>query len=121
MFYIVFDSVIHQVVQHFVQDLADAGDFLGDSFDFHRDVFFLGGVKKRITDIFCQFIEIYRLFLHLAGSLFQFGQLNDILYQCGQSVGFLMNTGCKFRDVCLLYHAIFNQFRIARDRHQRGF
>ena len=112
---VIFDRILTYIVDHLIQDLADAGIFHWFSGHLHPDILLGCLGREPAYDLPCQIIEIDLLFLKLHRLLIQFGQFYYVLYQGDEPSRFFLNTLREHWNVRRSHHPILHDLRIAGD------
>ena len=118
---VVLHGVVHQVEDHLVHNAFHAVDFRLVAN--HRDdhAVFLGGGLQAAGHIPGQGGEVEVLPLQLDVRLIQAGEVQNVIHQGDQPLGFLVDVPGKAGDVLGLDNAVFDNLRKAGDGGQRRF
>ena len=124
---VVADGVVAQIGQQFAQKVAAAADHGGRGTVLQRDVGAAGIHCHAARDFLCKGRQIHRHKLHgfagfgLLAHAVQLGKLQNIRHKRNHPLGFLVNPLTERGNVLGARHAVFNQFRIARNACERRF
>ena len=78
---VIFDCVVAQIIDHFLQKLLNAWNHSMLSGKGKRDILSLRDRTKTLNHAACQHIQINRCFCEVRRALVQPGKLNDVVYQ----------------------------------------
>ena len=115
----VFHSVIRKIIKNLIEQPVNTPDVPRVLPGKNKIDLLLLRLMLQIFQHFpAHLADIHSLKRQLPAVLIQLGKLDDILHQCFQAGGLVMNPACKFRNILRPHQTVFHDLRIAGNGHE---
>ena len=118
---VIFDRVVEQIIDHFLEQLLHAHNFRMLSGQRQRHRLSRGDRGEPLETLRAKIIEIDRRALELRAVFVQSGKLDDVVNQTDQPQALLIDIARKLRDFLRRHQALLHQLCKAGDGGERRF